>query len=301
MTKESPEAQKKERLLSFADAAELLIRRAQKPLSYKQLTKIALDEKLIETQSETPAITMHVALRSDMKRREQRGEPQRFIFLGDGQFSLVDLVAGPPSQKTKSALDQVRESRLAAAQDVYKRLTASNRGENFELMVSDLLVALGYQGVEVIGGRDDQGVDIICEKRDGVLKIRVAIQCKCKALTNKIGPKDVSTLRDNLSTYQCQQGILMTTAELNEAAKAKAKETGKEPIHFIEHGEILDLFAEHGIGIRSESLKFYQLDASKYDFLSEKENQSTRGSVVSKSPVPRASRRRKRADARDVG
>ena len=101
MTKESPEAQKKERLLSFADAAEFLIRRVQKPLSYKALTSIALDEKLIETQSETPAITMHVALRSDMKRREQRGEPQRFIFLGDGQFSLVELVAGTPSQKKK--------------------------------------------------------------------------------------------------------------------------------------------------------------------------------------------------------
>ena len=143
MAKVTPETQKK--ALSFADAAEFLIRRAQKPLSYKALTRIALDEKLIETQSETPAITMHVALRSDMKRREQRGEPQRFIFLGDGQFSLVELVAGTPSQKTKSALDQVRESRLAAAQDVYKRLTARNRGENFELMVSDLLVALGWK------------------------------------------------------------------------------------------------------------------------------------------------------------
>jgi restriction endonuclease Mrr len=280
MTFTPPQKQKK--ALSFADAAERLIRGAQKPLSYKELTKRALEDKLIETQSETPAITMHVALRSDMKRREQRGEPQRFIFLGDGQFSLVDLVSGPPSQKTKSALDQVRESRLAAAQDVYKRLTASNRGENFELMVSDLLVALGYQAVEVIGGRDDQGVDIICEKRDGVLKTRVAIQCKCKALHQKIGPKDVSTLRDNLSTYQCQQGILITTAELNEAAKTKAKEPGKEPIYFIEHAEILDLFAEHGIGIRNESLKFYQLDASKYDFLSESKNQSTQESGASR-------------------
>jgi len=102
MTFTPPETQKK--ALSFADAAERLIREAQKPLSYKELTKRALGDKLIETQSETPAITMHVALRSDMKRREQRGEPQRFIFLGDGQFSLVDLVSGPPSQKTKSAL-----------------------------------------------------------------------------------------------------------------------------------------------------------------------------------------------------
>ncbi len=55
-----------------------------------------------------------------------------------------------------------------------------------------------------------------------VLKTRIAIQCKCKALNQKIGPKDISTLRDNLSTYQCQQGILITTTELNEVAKAKA-------------------------------------------------------------------------------
>ena len=74
-------------------------------------------------------------------------------------------------------------------------------------MVADLLVAMGYQAVEVIGGKDDQGVDITCEKRDGVLKTRVAVQCKCKSLNQQIGPKDVSTLRDNLSTYQCQQGI----------------------------------------------------------------------------------------------
>ena len=134
-------------------------------------------------------------------------------------------------------------------------------------MVADLLVAMGYQAVEVIGGKDDQGVDIVCEKRDGVLKTRVAIQCKCKALNQKIGPKDVSTLRDNLSTYQCQQGIVVTTTTLNDVAKQKAQEAGKEPVHFIEHDELLDLFAEYEIGIRAEPVKFYQLDASKYDFL----------------------------------
>lgn len=134
-------------------------------------------------------------------------------------------------------------------------------------MVADLLVAMGYQEVQVIGGRDDQGVDIVCEKREGMLKTRIAIQCKCKTLVQKIGPKDISTLRDNLSTYQCQQGILVTTTELNDVAKAKAKEAGKEPIFFIEHKELLDLFAEFGIGIRNETIRFYQVDASAYDFL----------------------------------
>ena len=55
----------------------------------------------------------------------------------------------------------------------------------------------------------------------------------------------------------------MTTAELNDAAKAKAKEAGKEPIFFIEHSELLDLFAEHGIRIKSETLKFHQIDVSR--------------------------------------
>jgi hypothetical protein len=59
----------------------------------------------------------------------------------------------------------------------------------------------------------------------------------------------------------------VTTTELNDVAKGKARESGKEPIYFIEHDDILDLFAEYKIGIREEALKFYQLDASQYDFL----------------------------------
>ena len=253
--------------LSFTDAAEKLLRENGKPLSHKELAKRATAKKLIETESQTPHISMHVAIRSEMKRREQRGEPQRFLFLGDGLFSLVDLEAGTPTAKAKTALEEIRESRRAASDDLHKRLIGKNNGPNFELMVADLLVAMGYQGVEVIGGKDDQGVDILCEKRDGVLKVRVAIQCKCKDSNSKIGPKDISTLRDNLSTYQCQQGILVTTTTLNDVAKQKARESGKEPIHFIEQHELLDLFAEYGIGIRSESVKFFQVDASKYDFL----------------------------------
>jgi len=186
--------------MSFADAAETLLRAEGKPLSHKELAKRAIARKLVTTESQTPHITMHVAIRSEMKRREERGEPQRFVFLRGGLFSLVDLEAGTPTAETKSALDQIRESRQAATAELHKRLTAANNGPDFELMVADLLVAMGYEAVEVIGGKDDQGVDIVCEKRDGVLRTRVAIQCKCKAVNLKIGPKDISTLRDNLST-----------------------------------------------------------------------------------------------------
>ncbi len=254
-------------VMSYTDAAEHILKEEKGQLSHHQLAERALKSALIHTETETPHISMYVSLRTEIKRRQERGEPQRFLFLGNGQFTLVDLVGGAPDKKTRSALDQVRDSRREACQDLYKRLTGSNQGGNFETMVADLLVAMGYQNVEVIGGKDDQGVDILCEKRDGVTRVRVAIQCKCKTLGNKIGPKDVSTLRDNLSTYQCQQGILVTTGQLNDTAKAKAKEAGKDPIHFIEHEEILDLFAEYSIGLRTETVKFFQVDTSQYEFL----------------------------------
>jgi restriction endonuclease Mrr len=253
--------------MSFADAAETLLLKAGTALSHTDLAKQAIAAKLVATESQTPHISMHVSIRSDMKQRERRGEPQRFVFLGNGLFSLIDVEAGPPTQKAKSALDQIRESRQEAIKELHKRLTSKNNGPNFELMVADLLVAMGYETVEVIGGKDDQGVDIVCEKRDGVLKTKIAIQCKCKGLNLQIGPKDISTLRDNLSTYQCKQGIIVTTTHLNEVAKNKAMESGKEPIHFIEHDELMDLFAEYGIGIRDESVKFFQVDAGKYGFL----------------------------------
>lgn len=263
----SPEGKLPSTPLSFVDAAEKLLTQVGKPLTYRELAAKALEEGLVHTESETPEISMHVSIRGEMKRRETRGEPQRFVFLGNGVFSLVDLVAGPPAEKTKSALDQVRESRREASNELYQKLTTSNNGPNFETMIADLLVAMGYQDVQVIGGKDDQGVDILCEKREGLLKTRIAIQCKCKALNQQIGPKDVSTLRDNLSTYQCHQGILVTTSVLNDTAKSKAKESGKEPIFFIEHDELLDLFGEFNVGLRHEPVRFYQLDASQYDFL----------------------------------
>lgn len=254
-------------LLSFCDAAEKILEKEKKALNYKILAERAIEQSILQTESETPDISMYVSLRAEIKRRQERNEPQRFTFLGNGLFTLVELITGSPAKKTKSAIEQVRESREQTCDELYKALTSRNQGTNFETMVADLLIAIGYEGVDMIGGKDDHGVDIVCERRDGIMRVRIAIQCKCKSLKNQVGPKDVSTLRDNLSTYGCQQGIIITTSTLNDDAKMKAKEPGKEPIYNIDHDQLLDLFADNGIGLRSEEVKYFQIDTSQYDFL----------------------------------
>ncbi len=254
-------------LLSYCDAAEQILRDVKTALKYKELSDKANKKGILRTESATPDISMYVSLRGEIKRRQQRSEAQRFKFLGNGIFTLVELITGAPAKKTKSAIEQVRESREEAYKALYKALTSANQGPNFETMAADLLIAMGYEDVEVIGGHDDRGVDILCEKRDGIMRVRFAIQCKCVRESKQVGPKDVSTLRDNLSTYGCQQGIIVTTSVLNDDAKKKASETGKDRIHYIERNELFDLFASNGIGLRSEEVRFFQLDTSQYDFL----------------------------------
>ena len=183
--------------MSFTDAAEKLIRAEGKPLSYQHIAKTALQDGLVKSEASDPALSIYVSLRTEIKRRTERNEPQRFVFVGNGLFSLKDLVGSPVPLKTKTALEEVRESRRRACLLLHDQLTKYNRGGEIETMVSDLLLEMGYQGVKVIGGSDDQGVDIVCEQRDGVTTQRIAIQCKCKSLNKIIGPKDVSTLRDN--------------------------------------------------------------------------------------------------------
>jgi hypothetical protein len=104
--------------MSYCDAAEKIIREEAKPLKYSEIASKAISKGCLHSESETPNISMYVSLRTEIRRREQRNEPQRFMFLGNGLFTLVELVTGVLGRKTKSALEQVRESRA-------KRMTAS--------------------------------------------------------------------------------------------------------------------------------------------------------------------------------
>lgn len=248
--------------MSFVEAAEKVLTEEKKPLAYKEITSLAITKGYLITDSKSPEISMHVSLSTEIKRRKDRNEPQRFESLGQGYFRVIEQ-----SEETKTALQTVKDSRNEVIEKMFERLTSTDHGTDFEAMVGGLLNSLGYEEVEIIGGKDDQGVDLTCEKRDGITKIKFAIQCKCLNEKRKVGPKDISTLRDNLSTYQCQRGILITTSSLNDKAKTKAKESGKEPIHYIEKDEILELFLQNSIGVRSETIRYFQIDNTTYEFL----------------------------------
>jgi len=52
---------------SFHDAAIIILRKYQQPLHYKQITKLALEKKLIRTNGKTPDATMDSMLSRDIQ------------------------------------------------------------------------------------------------------------------------------------------------------------------------------------------------------------------------------------------
>src|ERR1039458_6972438 len=139
--------------LSYCDSAEKVLEKAGKRLKYTDIATTAIKEELLQTDSQTPAVSMYVSLRTEIKRREQKQEKQRFVFLGDGYFDLFSRIRGEPAKKTQSALDQIKNSREEAIKELFSRLTTGDAGAHFEAMVGDLLIAMGYTEVEVIGGK----------------------------------------------------------------------------------------------------------------------------------------------------
>lgn len=250
--------------MTFADAAERVLRDNGSEMQNSALAKAAIQKGYLVTQSSRPETSMHVSLRSDNRAREKRGMRGRFVFKPGGKVSLAEWQTGDEYDRLVEA---ARKTRERVAKNLIDGLIRHNNGSDFEKFVGDLLVQAGYENVEVIGGSDDQGVDIVCEETQGMLARRLAVQCKCKKRTNKIGPKDVSTLRDNLSTYQADAGIIVTTSEPNADARKKATEAGKERIHFIEGRKLADLCLQHSVGIRSQSVDVYDLDHDTYGYL----------------------------------
>jgi hypothetical protein len=59
-------------MASFKLAAVKVLRNAKEPLHYKEMTKRALEESLIETSGATPERTMNTQITSDMKRKKEK-------------------------------------------------------------------------------------------------------------------------------------------------------------------------------------------------------------------------------------
>ncbi len=123
--------------------------------------------------------------------------------------------------------------------------------EEFELLITSLLAALGFEGAEHTGKSGDGGVDAT-----GVLnvanlaKVKLFVQVKRFKLGSKISANTVKALRQSIPSGG--QGAFITTADFQASARDVALEVGFPRIGLVNGSQLVDLLVEHWADIPEE-------------------------------------------------
>jgi len=116
--------------------------------------------------------------------------------------------------------------------------------QEFEILITHVLNALGFEGSEHKGKVGDGGVDATGELNvANMAKIKLFVQAKRYKLGSRISPNVVKALRANIPAGG--QGAFITTADFQKQAKEIAVEQGFPRIGLINGEQLVDILADH--------------------------------------------------------
>lgn len=116
--------------------------------------------------------------------------------------------------------------------------------KEFEILITHLLAAIGFEGAEHTGKTGDGGVDATGELNVANLaKMKLFVQVKRYKVGTKISAKDVKALRQSIPSGG--QGAFITTADFQGTASDIALEQGFPRIGLVNGRQLVDLLVEH--------------------------------------------------------
>lgn len=226
--------------LSFTEAAEYVLKHVanRRPLHYRDITQQALDQGLVRTSGRTPEATLYAQLLSENARRARRGEAPRFVKHGRGYVGLT-------AWQDVGLARQIEQHNA----DVRRRLHARLREmspEDFEALIGQLLVAIGFENVEVTSRSGDGGIDVRGTLVVGdVIRTRMAVQVK--RWRQNVQAPIVQQVRGALGAHE--QGLIVTTSDFGRGARAEAQRPDATPVGVMNGEQLVALLVEHDIGI----------------------------------------------------
>lgn len=162
------------------------------------------------------------------------------------------LAADPdvtPDERLDAAYKELRET---LADDLLQRVRAASP-KFFEILVVDLLVAMGYGGsradaAQVVGKSGDDGIDgVIKEDRLGLDMVYI----QAKKWENSVGPGEIDRFVGSLSRKKAHKGVFLTTGAFTDGARRAALEATAK-IVLIDGDELAELMIDHGVGVTAQ-------------------------------------------------
>ena len=234
---------------SFTDAAERILNGANgQPMHYRDITRHALEHKLLNTQGKTPEATMYAQVLTETRRRKLRGEQPRFMMLGKGMVALSRWEA-------QGVAYQVEQSNRKARAELLKRIKAMPPAD-FEELVGELLAAIGFDEVEVTSRSKDGGIDVRGTLVVGdVIRTRLAVQVK-RWKSNVQAPV-IQQVRGSLGAHE--QGLVITTSDFSQGARKEAERRDTTPVALMDGEQLVALLVENEIGVKRTPMSLITL------------------------------------------
>ncbi|MCL4266668.1 MAG: restriction endonuclease [Anaerolineae bacterium] len=244
--------------LSFTDAAEFILQEygEKQPMHYRAITDKIMELNLVNTQGQTPEATLYAQILTEIKRFTKRGDAPRFVKHGKGFISLQKWMGEGLGFQIKRHNDEVRNKLHT---QLY-RMTPTN----FEALVAQLLVALGFEDVNVTRISNDGGIDVRGTLVVGdVIRTRMAIQVK--RWKKNVQSPIVQQVRGSLGSHE--QGLIITTSDFSKGARTEAERPDTTPVALMDGRQLVQLLVENDIGIQRTAYDLIELDEGENDKL----------------------------------
>lgn len=183
------------------------------------------------------------------------------------QVQKVEHKQIPVETIPEEAIDNAYEiHKQALADEIIDRIKQCS-WQFFEILVTDLLVALGYgdphEELHLKKGQADEGIDGII-KED---KLGLDIIClQAKKWEQTIGRPEVQKFAGSLESSRAKKGVFITTSSFSKEAKDYVDKIGKR-IVLIDGRKLAELMIDYDIGV--SKIQHYVLKKIDSDYFEE--------------------------------
>jgi restriction system protein len=236
---------------SFTDAAEMILDQfaEKRPMHYREITDLILDQDLVVTEGKTPEATLYALVLTEIKRFTERGEKSRFVKYGQGMIGLRKWMGEGLAYQIERQNREVRKKLLSHVQGL--------SADSFERLVGLLLGEMGFEEVEVTNYSGDSGIDIRGTLVVGdVIRTKMAVQAK--KWKNNVHSPVVQQVRGSLGAHE--QGMIITTSDFSKGAQEEAERSDAIPVALVNGNQLVDLLIEHEVLVKRVAYELINLD-----------------------------------------
>jgi restriction system protein len=148
--------------------------------------------------------------------------------------------------------------------ELLKKYLSETTPYQFENIIKDLLLSMGYDDVLITSPSNDKGVDVTGISQNGITTVKEVIQVK-RNTTSNINRPVLDALRGSLHRFDAFQGTIITLSDFAKGAKNAAFEKGAAPLTLINGDKLIDLLIKNNIGITPKFANYYLVNEKYFE------------------------------------